>query len=99
MLDSKPHSPRYYSVVIPTLALLIAAVVGLSAYVYAQSRTQHQICQAFEFFGTRTQQQIDLSSRNLKIDLGRHDRAKVAVDRKSISDATSFLIRIKRVQC
>lgn len=106
MIDSGPHSPRYYAIVIPTLAVLIAAVLGLTGYVYGQSqttdrldRTQHQVCQAFAFIGDRTQQQIDLTASRLKQDIAKGDRAASTLDRRAISDATSFLIRIKRVQC
>lgn len=98
----RPHSPRFYTLVIPTLALLIAAVVGLSAYVYGQGQTQHQICQAFSFFGQQTQHGIDTNLKLIQHDqqLGtKASLADAAIRRQSLAQAYAFLERIDRVQC
>jgi hypothetical protein len=102
----RPHSARFYKLVVLGEVVLLCAIVALAAYTYGQSQTtdrisrnQHQICQLFTFVGDRTQQQIDLTAARLKVDLAHHLKTAVRLDRKSISDATSFLIRVLRVQC
>lgn len=80
-------------------AICIVCIVGLFLWVYTQGQTEHQICQAFTFFGDRTQQQIDINKAHFAVDMRKHDAAAVKLDRRAISDATSFLIRIRRVQC
>lgn len=92
-------SPKAWLAIISVEMLLILGLLGLGFWTWSQSRTQHQICQAFQFIGDRTQQQINLTAVRLKTDLAKGDKTAITLDRKSISDATSFLIRVQRVQC
>lgn len=98
----QPHSPRYYKVVIPTLVLVIAAIVGLTAYAYGQGQTQHKICQAFVFFGQQTQHGIDTNRKLIKHDQQLGTKSALAdaeIRRQSLAQAYAFLERIDRVQC
>lgn len=91
--------PRALAALLVVLVVILLSEIGIVVWVHAQSETQHQICQAFQFIGDRTQQQIRLTGTRLLTDRARHDQAAIALDRKSISDATTFLIRVQRVQC
>lgn len=94
-----PRSARFLAAQIFLEIVLTLALLGLAGWVYTQSQTEHQICQAFEFFGQRTSQQISLNVAHLKADERAGNAAAVVLDRKAIADATDFLIRIDKVKC
>lgn len=92
-------TPQFLIAQIFLEAVIACALLGLAWWVYTQGQTEHQICQVFQLVGDRTQQQINLNKLHFASDMKKHDKAAVVLDRKAISDATSFLIRIRRVQC
>lgn len=92
-------SPKAWAAMFLLVIAILCGEVGSIVWTYEQSRTQHQICQAFGFFGDRTQQQIDSAGRHLKADTKKGDAVASSLDRKSIADGTDFLIRIRKVKC
>jgi hypothetical protein len=90
---------RIWPIIVALELFLIGGLLTIGVVVLAQRKTEHQVCQAFQFVGDRTQQQINLTSRKLILDMQRHDKKNAAIDRKSIGDATSFLIRVRAVNC
>lgn len=91
--------PRALAALFVLLVVALISEVAIVVWVYEQGQTEHQICQAFQYIGDRTQQQITLNVQKLKNDQLKHDTPAIALDRKSIGDATTFLIRVQRVQC
>lgn len=95
--DLRPHSPRFYKLVVLGQVFALVALVGIGSFVYGQSRTQDSICRLIRYTGDRTQQQITTASTKLQLDKRRGDDSSVALDRQSIGGATAFLIRIRSV--
>lgn len=101
-LNRARNSPAFIAIQITIELLLIACFIGLGFWVYAQGRTQHQICQAFQFVGDSTQHGIDTNSKLIMHDMQINtasSKADAVIRRQSVAQATDFLIRVRRVQC
>lgn len=95
-------NPRFLVAQIFLEVILTFAILGVGVWVYTQSRTQHEICQAFQFVGDSTQHGITTNSQLIAHDMQlgtKAARADAVIRRQSVAQATDLLIRVRRVKC
>lgn len=91
--------PRALAALFVLLVVALFGEVGTVVWVYEQGQTEHQICQAFGFVGTSTENSIAANVRIIKQDMATGNKTDATTRRKLVSEATSLLIRVNRVQC